>query len=279
MSTKSRIDLFQLSTLPLGEPLRPRRRKRQRVFHRWEKEELNLILYLRLHRDWTWSQIQKTYFPSVSVAAVKKAYSRIPSEDRAHCASIVPLQVIDPRNTADISRSTHEISSTHSSSRRGPNQSTSLVPGPPRSGNNVVTVTLCTSNSEDGNGSIINDRNTARYNLRPNRLSNLGQSRSRFRIDRRRFPHFFRACKNHSKLRMISDRDYIPPSHSPTPDSSDRSPSVISSQLSDASSLELFGLEARPVSSSGRDSSVNPSSLSDELSSEFVSAEEHPTPP
>lgn len=79
-------------------------------------------------------------------------------------------------------------------------------------------------------------------------------------------------------MRTVPDNDYAPPSHSPTPDSSDRSPPVVSSQLSDASSLELFGLEARPVSPSDRSSLIAPSPLSDDLSSEFFSAEERLTP-
>jgi hypothetical protein len=77
----------------------------------------------------------------------------------------------------------------------------------------------------------------------------------------------------------LPDSDYSPPSHTPTPERSDRSPSVISTQLSPASSLDLFGLEPRSPRSSNRELSTKSSLSSNASSPEFFSAEEYPPSP
>jgi hypothetical protein len=120
---------------------------------------------------------------------------------------------------------------------------------------------------------------TNHYDLRPNRLTNFPKRKPRYSVDRCRFPHFSYSYKRSLKPHTSPDRDYAPPSHSPTPDSLDRSPSVISSQLSLASSLELFGLEAHSISSPDRGPSATLSQTSGTSSLQFFSSEEHlPTP-
>lgn len=271
MSTRSRI------ILPPLPPPPPRILRPQRRTHLWTEEELNLISFLRLHHQWTLDRIRKTYLPSVTKGALKSAYRRIPAQARVYRASIA-ASLITGVHSAGASLVTQNGTPLHSS-RQGPSRDSLLALGPslqPRA--NVEALALSATSSGNGNRAITRDNNTARYNLRPNRPADFGERRPQYPIDRLRFPRFFKAWKDHSERRTVPDGDYVPPSHSPTPDPSDRSPSVVSSQLSDASSLELFGLEARSVGSSDR-GSVTPNAPSDGSSSEFFSAEERLTPP
>jgi hypothetical protein len=115
------------------------------------------------------------------------------------------------------------------------------------------------------------------YTLWPKIRTTLRGGKSRHSVDRRRFSHFAEACKKHAGLRKAPDGNCEPASHPPTVDFSGRSPSVASSELSDASSLELFGLEARLAASPSYASSVSSSELSEEP--EFFSTEERQTSP
>ncbi|KAH7108861.1 hypothetical protein B0J11DRAFT_573865 [Dendryphion nanum] len=266
-----RIDLLQLWNLPLREPLRSRRRKLRKATHRWTTEEQNFIVYLRLHRNWTWGQIHRTYFSSVSIGAVKSVYSRIPPEDRANRASIISLLIIDHRNTASVRRNTRGMVTTHSASRQRPSHPSRPISGLSQPRDNVEAV-LSASSSEDENRPFVNDITNNHYNLRPNRPKKSQENGPQYRKNCLQSPRFSRSCESHSKLRTLSD-NYIHPQHSPTPDVSGRDPSVVSSQLSGTSSLELFGLEARVLSPSDCSSLV----MSDGSSSEFFSAEEHLT--
>ena len=237
-TTRLRIDLGELSTLFPRESPQPPQKKRRLGVHRWTREEVNIISYLRLHRDWSWRQIHRTFFSSISIGAVKIAFFRIPPEERVRRAS-----VISARNKAierPHFRREPETPSTKASEK-------------------------CTTNSA----------NTARYNLRPKRPKSFTENTPPCLIDRSRFPHFAKAYKNHQKQHKAPDENYSPPSRSPTPESSDYSPSVALSYISDASSLELFGLEVRPISPLGLNPSVVPSSPSDD----FLSAEEYPASP
>ncbi|KAF2684426.1 hypothetical protein K458DRAFT_261527, partial [Lentithecium fluviatile CBS 122367] len=86
------------------------------------------------------------------------------------------------------------------------------------------------------------------YNLRPRIQTAFREGNPKVLVDRRRFPYFFEAFKDHLKLDTTSDDDYIPPSYSPTPGPSEYSLSVPSDRPSPASSTELFGLEVRSPS-------------------------------
>ncbi|KAF2460810.1 hypothetical protein BDY21DRAFT_264860, partial [Lineolata rhizophorae] len=225
--------------------------------HPWTDEELNLISYLKLYHNWTWSRIRNTYLPFMSSSAISTAYTRITDEDRVYRASIVATLTKRTSNTANtLSINYHETLARASSSRRRSSRVSRSTRTPaPRPRDYSETVVILSS-SEDENKPITHKNTTTRYNLRKKRLTVFRDSGPQYSVDRERFPHFYRACEKHSELRKVPDRDYEPPSHSPTPNLSDRSPSIISSELSDASSLELFGLEARPVTSSNHTSSV-----------------------
>ena len=112
---------------------------------------------------------------------------------------------------------------------------------------------------------------------RPNRPSIFHPRKPEYLVDRRRFPHFFRSYKYSLNLQGVPDSDYTPPSRMPTPSSSDRSVSIVSSLPSAASSLELFGLEVRSPQSSNSES-VTSDRPNDISSPEFFSSEEHPLP-
>lgn len=274
-ATGSLVDLLQLSTITPKKPPRPQR-KQQRPFHRWMTEELNLISYLRLHRSWSWGQIQRTFFSSASAAAVRLAYTYIPAKERIHRASEASSLIVSPVAVANLRRgASHKIYTSTSSPKRGPSQSTSTISSSLQTGNDVQLVVLATPSIEDGWATSANNSTTSRYNLRPNRPKSFRKSRSPCLIDRSRFPHLTKAYESHWKQHKAPDKDYSPPSRSPTLGSSNYSPSVTLSQLSDVSSLELFGLEVRPVSLPDFDPSIIPSSPSDE----FLSAEEYPASP
>ncbi|PVH90948.1 hypothetical protein DM02DRAFT_577481, partial [Periconia macrospinosa] len=254
MSARSRIDHSRLPPPRTREPLHlpPRRLPRRILRHSWTDEEVNLIAYLRLYQNWSLDQIRKKHFPSSSKSAISHVLSRTSVEDRLYRASIVASM------TASASSNTPNQAPTQpSSSRIGLSKlSTRSNLSTTQTSNNIETITLLSSNSEDEDSAVVDNNTASRYNLRPNRSPNFREGKPPCSIDRTRFPHFSRAYENHLKLRTVSDKDYLPPSHSPTPESSDRSPSVVSSQLSDASSLDLFGLEARPISPPEQSSSV-----------------------
>ncbi|KAH7111056.1 hypothetical protein B0J11DRAFT_512233 [Dendryphion nanum] len=109
----------------------------------------------------------------------------------------------------------------------------------------VKSIVSSPSSSKEGRQTAKNDNTPKRYCLRPNQPTNLQEDRSPYSFDHLRFPHFSKACRVDSRKRNEPDTDYDPPSETSTPKSSDRSPSAISSQLSDALSTESFGLEYR----------------------------------
>lgn len=274
-TTGSLVDLLQLSTISPKKPPRPQRKQR-RTLHRWTDEELNLISYLRLYRDWRWAQIQRTFFSSTSAAAVRLTYTHIPTKERMHRASAASSLIVNPTDIASLVSGTgNRTPISAPPSKRGPSHPTSGISSSTQTRNDIELVVLTTPSSEDGWTTSANNSTTSRYNLRPNRPKNFRKRRSPCLVDRSRFPHFSKAYETHWKQHTAFDTDYSPPSQSPTPDSSDRSPSVALSQLSDVSSLELFGLEVRPVSTPDLGLSIIPSSPSDE----FLSAEEYPASP
>jgi hypothetical protein len=254
-TTRSGIDRLDLSLL---SPKTLTQKKQRQKTHRWTREELNTISYVRLHRKWTWSQIQRTLFSSMSVGSVKVAFLRLPPDERIRRASIV-----SSRNKAIE----------HSRLGNEKNQALYHTAGPTQPKLSAIPDALPTRARHKYS---INN-NTARYNLRPNRPTEFKENQSRYLVDSQRFPRFSRSCRKYSKLRNTHDEDYLPPSRSPTPDLSDRSHSVISSTPSDASSLDLFGLEVRSVNPSSHASPVTSSPLSNRSSSEFFSADEDPT--
>lgn len=258
----------------------PRRDAKRRSRHTWTEEELNLLSHLRYLHRWSFKQIQKSYFPSLSPSALLGAYWRLSTEDRVRRASKVAGPITIPRNTTRDSCSAPNTQPTYPSLEQGPSHHPPFSRPFSRSGNNAETSTLSSPSSATGGQPVIpNSGITNRYNLRPTRPTTFPQRKPRYLVDRRRFPHFSKSYKYHLNLHGLPDRDYAPSSRTPTPDSSDRSPSVVSSLPSIASSLELFGLEARSIHSSDRNSSVNSSLPSDISSPEFFSSEERPSTP
>jgi hypothetical protein len=219
--------------------------------HSWTDEELNILSYLRHTRHWRFKQIQTSYFPSLSPSALLGAYWRLSTEDRIRRASRTSIPITAPRNTAKDFRSTPKARPACSSIEQGTSRYSYLF--------------------------ISNNSNSSRYELRPNRPSTFPPRKPQYLVDRRRFPHFFRSYKYSLDLQGFSDSDYTPPSRTPTPSSSDRSVSIVSSLPSAASSLEIFGLEVRSPQSSDRES-VTPGRPNDISSPESFSSEEHPLP-
>jgi hypothetical protein len=213
-------------------------------WHRWTDEELNLLTHCR-KRHWSYARIQRKHFPLFTENSLKGAYHyhRVPRKERAHRASIVASSI-------------------------------TISQPAPQPEDNIGVHGAPAFRCEEDNQTLIPIDGTNRYNLRPNRHTSFQESQAQYPIDRVRFPHFYKSYKNHLKLDDVPDGDYAPPPHSPTPDPSDRSPSVISSPPSAASSLELFGLEPRPLSSSDSDSAVAPSLPNDGPSSEFLNLED-----
>lgn len=208
-------------------------RSRSQKQHSWTDEELKILSYLRYTCHWRFQQIQESYFPSLSSSALRGAYWHQSTEDRVRRASKASIPITDPRN-----------------SKKGfPSLANRKEPF------------------------ISNERNSSRYNLRPNRPSVFPPKEPQYPVNRRHFPHFFRSYRYSFGLHRLSDSDYIPPSQTPTRSSSEQSVSIVSSLSSAASSLELFGLEARSARSSDRDS-VTSNQLNDVSSSEFFSPEE-----
>jgi hypothetical protein len=246
----------------------PRRSTKRQNRHSWTDEELNLLSYLRHLRRWRFSRIQKAHFPSLSSSALLGAYWRLSTEERERRASVVAAPIITLRNTATDSRRAFNAQST----QLGLENESSFS----QAESNTETSILRSRSSATGDGPVAKGNHKSRYNLRPHRPTIFPQRGPRCKIDQRRFPHFSKSYRYHMSLHRLPDRDYVPLSHPPTPDLSDRSPSVVSSQPSVVSSLELFGLEACSPTSSHRGSPSN-SRPSDEVSSaEYFSSEEHP---
>ncbi|RDH27554.1 hypothetical protein BDQ94DRAFT_175549 [Aspergillus welwitschiae] len=235
-SARSSANFSQLPRGPSG------RKAKQQNRQSWTDKKLSLLSHLRHQHRWSFKQIQESYFPSRSPSALLGAYWRLSAEDRIRLASRV----------AALATNAH--------SNKGQSHLQRNARPPSQSRSNISTSTLSASCSTTGDEpAAIDNSNTNRYNLRPNRPTTSRKRKPRYTVDRVRFPHFFESYSRHlrpSELTDLPDSEYAPPSHTPTPSLSDRSPSVISSLPSPASSLELFGLEARSLNSSDRDSSV-----------------------
>jgi hypothetical protein len=258
-----------------GSSQPPRRSTKRQSRHTWTDEELNLLSHLRYLHRWGFKQIQKSYFPSLSPSALLGAYWRLSTEDRVHRASKVAAPITTPRNTTKDSSSVPNAQSTCPGFEQEPSYLHHPIARPfSQAKNSTETSILPSPSSATGDEPVAQSSNTPRYNLRPNRPTTFPQRKPRYLVDQRRFPHFSKSYRHHLNLHGLPDGDYVPLSHTPTPDSSDRSPSVVSSPPSVASSLELFGLEIRSLNSSDCGSSGT-SSLSDDISSaEFFSSEE-----
>ena len=236
------------------------RKHRSYKGHNWTDEELSLVCYLRNVRHWRFTQIQKANFPLLSRHAVGGAYRNLPPEERTRRAHAAASVIARPRRTT-AHNSLHQAQPAFSSPEQGPSQ-------------------LNSTDTEIGYAPLIPSGNgSTRYNLRPNRPTTFAERKPRYTVDRARFPHFFASYHRYLKPCELPDTEYVPPSHTPTLSSSDRSPSVVSSLPSATPSLELFGLEARSLNSSDRDSSVTPYLANDGSSSEFFSPEEHLSTP
>ncbi|KAF2752486.1 hypothetical protein EJ05DRAFT_426235, partial [Pseudovirgaria hyperparasitica] len=222
--------------------------------HSWTDDELNLISYLRLYHNWPWIRIQKTYLPSMTKSAISNAYTRTSDEDRVYRASIVASLTKSTSTTSSTLDNTYQQFLTRASfSRRLPGPSSrstrNLAPQPRRR----AAIISSSSSSSAEETQTTSHNVTTRYNLRPNRSRSFQRTGEPLdQVDQIRFPHCARTCRNLSRLHTVLDEDYVPPSHSPTPDLSDRSPSNLSSAPGSISSLELFGLEVRPADSPER---------------------------
>jgi hypothetical protein len=249
--------------------LQCRIRKRIRpIRHNWTEEELDLLTHLRhLHR-WSYKQIQESYFPSLTLKAITNAYFRLSAEERIYRSLISDFTTGDTMIGCCSTLNAHPA---NSSPEQGtyhlyPSIQTTLSTSQSESITEISTAS--SSNSEE----LAPNQKKSRYNLRPNRPTTFPQRAPRYSIDRRRFPHFFKSYKHSLDQEWLPDRNYSPPSHTSTPGPSDRSPSVVSTQLSSASSLELFGLEPRTPSPSNRESSID--RRSDTSTLDYFSAEE-----
>jgi hypothetical protein len=222
--------------------------------HNWTDEEVNLVCYLRYIRNWRFTQIQRSKFPLLSRHALGGAYRRLPPEERTRRALAVKSLIAKSRHTTE-NDSSRQAQPTLSSPEQGPSHLNST--------NTDIGYAPVTSIGHDSN----------RYNLRPNRPTTFAERKPRYMVDRVRFPHFFESYSQHFKPCELSDSEYVPPSHTPTPSSSEYSQSVNSSQPSEASSLELFGLEPRSPELSNYTPSVHSIRSSDTSSAEFFSTE------
>jgi len=249
-------------------------RKTLQKRHSWTDEELNILSYLRYTRHWRFKKIQTSYFPSLSPNALLGAYWRLSTEDRILRASRITTPIIAPRNTGEDLSGSPQAQPTCSSIAQGTSRYRTLA----QSENNIETLAFTAPSPASGGDPLISDNSSSsRYKLRPNRPSIFPPRKPEYLVDRRRFPHFFRSYKYSLNLQGVPDSDYTPPSRMPTPSSSDRSVSIVSSLPSAASSLELFGLEVRSPQSSNSES-VTSDRPNDISSPEFFSSEEHPLP-
>lgn len=233
-------------------PRRFKRRKRKivRKNHFWTLEDYRILSHLRYLHRWSTKKVQESHFPSLSLGALATAYSRTFSE--AHIRQA--LLTTHHTQSMCVEYGPCYLYPSHYQPQATPSPLDPQV-GPAR----------------------LNHGDKNRYNLRPNRPVEFPQKKPRYLVDRSRFPHFSKSYKRHLGSHDSPDRDYTPPSCTPSLNSSDRSPSVISTQLSEASSLELFGLEPRSPESSQRESTQSQSSKT--LSPEFISADERlPSP-
>jgi hypothetical protein len=266
----------------------PRRRiqtRRRTTQHRWTEEELDTLVYLR-SQDVQFRDIRESYFPSIALEGIKGAYARRTQSliEKGQLSSTIYQR----RRTKRHLWTEEELNTLVDLRSRGWNfkeiqekHFPSIALNGVRGAYTRCVQSLVENGQPFGISLIVDPWSVARnepmkrYNLRPNRPTNLHAKDPRYLVDRSRFPHFFESYKKYIRLDSASDKDFVPPSHSPTPTVSDRSPSIISTQLSDASSLELFGLEARPCSSPGYRSTIsNPSQLND-TDVEFFSSAEH----
>ena len=249
-------------------------RKTLQKRHSWTDEELNILSYLRYTRHWRFKKIQTSYFPSLSPNALLGAYWRLSTEDRILRASRITTPIIAPRNTGEDLSGSPQAQPTCSSIAQGTSRYRTLA----QSENNIETLAFTAPSPASGGDPLISDNSSSsRYKLRPNRPSIFPPRKPEYLVDRRRFPHFFRSYKYSLNLQGVPDSDYTPPSRMPTPSSSDRSVSIVSSLPSAASSLELFGLEVRSLQLSDR-KSVTSDRPNDISSPEFFSSKEHPLP-
>ncbi|OJD10622.1 hypothetical protein AJ78_08417 [Emergomyces pasteurianus Ep9510] len=222
---------------------------RQR-YHRWTDEELNFLAYGRA-RGWSYARIQRTNFPSYTTKSLNEAYLRISIEERARRASIVADSLVISRNASQIEKPIR------SDPIREPRHFSRPLSQPEV---NLEAPRSSSVRQERDNGFLKSTNRAAdRYNLRPKEPRNYRIAKPRCLVNRFYFPHFVKTFKNHLESYGVLDKDYIAPSHSPTPDPSDLSPSDVSSLPSAASSLDLFGLEARPISPSERAHSITSS--------------------
>lgn len=218
-------------------PPQPSRRKTARKsLHSCTDDELNLLSHLRHLRRWPFKRIQKSYFPSLSSSALLGAYWRLSAEDRVRRASIVTVPVATLRNIKRDRRSVSHTQPTCLSLEQRPSHLHSLIACPlSQSGSSAETSISSSSSRETGDRQVISgDSNIKRYNLRPNTPTTFLEGKPRCLVDRLRFPHFFESYNYHLKRHGLPDSDYAPPSHTPTPDSSDSSPSVVSSAQDEA---------------------------------------------
>ncbi|KAK2730927.1 hypothetical protein FQN57_003788, partial [Myotisia sp. PD_48] len=225
-------------------PLPRRETSSRQHYHKWTDEELNLLIYGRA-RGWSYAQIQRTHFPSYTIRSLTSVYLRMTTKERARRALITAK--LPDTSQGGVSMHPDPVQELRHSPRSLSQPEDNIeAPGsfPLR------------YEKENMSPKSINCAGN-RYNLRPKRCSNYRVGKPLQLVDSPYFPHFFKSYKNHIKAHGLPDRDYIPPSHSPMLESSDRSPSIISSLPSAASSLELFGLETRSISSSDRTSSIN----------------------
>lgn len=250
-----------------GTPLQFRRRPYR---HGWTEKELNLLSHFRKIHGWDFKQIRKVWFPSLSYSSLHNAYRRLSAEERTYRSLTTNFST---EATATNRRRSFTTRPKCSSIESGPCHLYTYIPTP-RSESSIEDSIESKSSAEDG-VEISHNKGKNRYNLRPQRPTTFPQREAQYLVDRLRFPHFFKSYKHHLKSDGLSDRDYSPPSHTPTPEPSDRSPSVVSTQLSEASSLDLFGLEPRSPRLSSLEPSINSVPFVNASSPEFFSAEEH----
>lgn len=158
----------------------------------------------------------------ISVASVGGAYRHLPPEERIRRAlAAVP----------SISKSRHAVERGFSRQDQPVLSNLELEP----------SHSISTSIEVEPTPSISHDNNSRRYNLRSSRPKTFAERTPRYMADRNRFPQFFESYRDSIKLNELPDNEYIPPSHTPTPSSSELSSSIMSSPHSEISSLELFG--------------------------------------
>jgi hypothetical protein len=199
--------------------------------HSYTEDEVNLIAYLR-SQGCSYDHMRKAHFPSHTKNALSHIYSRLSPDERKYRASLVSASRNPPRIGGVPAKSASKTS------RRCPINFS-------ESGDEAVE-SSATSSEDEGSPGRASTPVLHRYNLRSRRPLRFEEKEPSLLVDRLRFPHFYTSYKNYQTLGNEFDTDYEP--HSPTPDLSDRSPSVTPSIPSSVSSLELFGLEARSPS-------------------------------